>query len=333
MSKSILIVPEYGLRHIFWLIHGFNAMKSPDYEVVWTNKKLWPMGFGPCDDTQWVKHERYDKALSRLDDGGFDAVLFSDGTQIAHVTSGLRNRTVRIYLDSIDPSFIVSSCLRWADIYLKCQYQDSMPPMVGDDIMLEPYTGQIPIIPWPYCTSSWIDETWLENRPLEPSPSVHFHGWSWPPSRVEAVRAVRAVTRLTGGLYGREELPIDIDVPADLLWPRKDFATFIKDMISCRVALNVAGNGQMCFRMHEALQCGVCCVSQHMDVRWPGRPPENGVEWFECFTMDELAECCRYLVEAPEKCAEVGRAGRSYWESYCSPVVAAKRLVETLGWQ
>lgn len=331
--RSLLIVPEFQLRHPFWLLRGLVELaEEAQIEVCWTNRKWHPPAYGPGGLLPEDRLLPPDVAFTRLADGGFDCVLFSDGTQAAYLTRHLRN-TTKVFMDCSDPGWIQSGQLRWADLYLKCQYPARSALQMGDAISLVPYNGHAMVIPWPYCPNNWLQDAWLE-EPTPPTNTVFFCGWSWPQARFDTLKAVyEAGLPLRGGLYERPGILLNIPVPDGLCCPQMPFREYLAAMRASRLVLNATGNGQQCFRWVEAMWAGSCVVSRLVDVQFPGRDPIAGQEWFPCTSDAELVGVCRDLLDAPEVCETAGKAARSYFDQYLSPKAHARRLLGLLNWE
>ena len=272
----------------------------------------------------------YDEALIRLADGGFDAVVFSDGTTTGYSSKNLSN-TQKVYLDSADFGHVLSPILSFADIYLKCQHPSGRI-FSGDSVSLEPYSGHVPVIPWPYCPNQLMKPEWTENVSPMSQRRVFFHGWAWPAKRVEAVqKIVESKIPFHGGLYRRKEAPIvqviSPGLETNCIAPNE----YARQMVESQVVLNAVGNGQMCFRLVEAMSMGCCIVSTALEVTFPGRAPKSGIEWMVCDIKD-LPDVCNWLLDNPEKCIEMGKSARAYYENFLTPEYAAKRLIQILGW-
>jgi hypothetical protein len=331
MPRRLLIIPEYWLPHIFSMIRGFYdlGLDPDEVEVYWTNKKWQKDEFGISQDWEWPAYMPIEIAMKRCRESWFDAVVVTDGTLVGYL---LPKQMQRIMLDSADHRYVVSDYLYFADYYLKTQHPIGNI-LVGNSQDLSAKKPSIPVVPWPYCVSSEIEDS-AYTESIFSKPSVHFRGWGWPKKRVDFVKAIhQAGVPFTGGLYARKELVEKAPFPEDLRKERIGFREYLREMKQCQIALNPVGNGQMCFRTFEIFRAGLCCVSDRLDIRWPFPEPRHGVEWFVADSPEDAVQISRALLDNPEKCAEVGANARLFWERYCKPKHGARRLLQLLGWE
>lgn len=331
MPKRLLIIPEYWLPHVFSMIRGFHdlAFDSEKVEVYWTNKKWLKDSWGVSQEWEWPAYMPIEVAMQKCREAWFDAVVVTDGTMVGYL---LPRQMKRIMLDSADHRYVVSDYLYFSDMYLKTQHPIENI-LVGNAQDLSASKPNIPVVPWPYCVGSEIEDA-AYTEPVQQERRLHFRGWGWPKRRVDFVAACyEAGLPFCGGLYAREELVKRAPFPEELRKERVGFREYLAEMKRSQVALNPVGNGQMCFRTYEIFRAGLCCITDRLDIRWHCRPPKHGEEWFVADTPEEGVKMATALLDDPETCARVGANARKYWEQFCRPESGAKRLMQLLGWE
>ncbi|ADV64165.1 hypothetical protein Isop_3608 [Isosphaera pallida ATCC 43644] len=262
-----------------------------DAQLLWPTEYQWPPA------AKWLFHLKH--ALSRLIPVETAPIDQSDCEGVARVVLCPRGRNsqpraIMIFDYSDYADRINHSALKSSVVYFKFQYH----PDHADDPRIVP-GGYYPNSPWLY-------------RHLVP------------------LRALRDRQQWRFDVHGRFGLRYRADLrrrAIDLLTHQNRFRyeggaklirhyEFLEELAVSKVAIDLPGNGDLCFRLIDQLALGVTVVRPRSPVRLP-EPLVNGVHVVECAEDgSDLVETCARLLEDEPTRQRIGQAAREYHDRF-----------------
>lgn len=299
------------------LIHSFSEKLKTFH---WTGKKFYRLDFLPRTKEEESSYKHESEALTLLQDGYYDFVIYSEGSSYIYLSSHLK--TKKVFLDSSDLSRIPRSYWENSDLYFKAQ-------LPKKDIVVKNNNEEGYLVDsylydklYPFClgTSFKFNVNSYNNNNC--NYDLFFLGSAWPRKRVEIISQIKNHPEINffGGLFNRSDLEFNCVFPDSLACKKMSPEDHLYAMLSSKMCLNIEGNGKNCFRQYEILNLRKCLVTQRHDHFWGFEEPVDKVH---CLFYDN--DIIEVIKNYDEKIAE---NGFRFYQDYCTPDKITENLLK-----
>jgi len=319
------------------MIYYFASFLGPN-QFHWTGKRFYNRFFLPFHELEEASHIDTPVALTNLQNGFYDNVIYPDQSTYIYLSSQLvSKKTRRIMVDSSDSNLIPRWYLENSELYFKSQLKktdlitqnksDLNPRNISDEERKK-------IFPFSLTPSFKIlNYSLIERMNTRKNFDVFFNGSAWPQRRVSLVSQIKEHPEINffGGLYNRNDLKFNNVIPDSLRFKQISYEDFMMSISSSKIGLNIEGNGKNCFRQFEILEAGEFLLTQKHENFFGIKEP---VDKKHCVFFKEdgsdLIELIKYYLEHEQEREEIAKSGKRFFEDNCHPKVLTKYILDTM---
>jgi hypothetical protein len=337
---KLLLVNEYHNIVTQSLIYYLSELLGPE-NFNWTGKKNYRLDFLPLKSIEQKSLRSEPKALTDLQSGKYDFVIFSEGTTHLFTSSHLPLiGTKRVVLDCNDSSFLPRFYWENSEIYFKAQmskydiYIRNSSDEPENFYKLDDEFRGNKIFPFSLVPSFKVSNFPTTGRNTgQKNYDVYFCGSAWPRSRVKMINMIKSHPEINffGGLFNRDDLNFNCVFPDNLRFNKISTEDNIYATYSSKISINMEGNGKNCFRQFEILYLNCPLLTQKHDHYWGIKDP---VDKKHCIFFEEdgsdLINKIRYYLNNEEELSEISENGHEFFNQYYHPKALSEYLISIL---
>ena len=334
---KILALNEWYNPVLQNLIYYFASFIGP-HNFHWTGKRNYAKLFLPIHEIEESSHVQPPVALTNLQNGYYDYVIYVDQTTYMFLSSHLPEKgTKRVMIDSSDGNIIPRWYLENSELYFKSQLKkedlmvsnktDPKPKNISDE-------EQKRIFPFSLTPSfKALNSSFIEKRNMRKNYDVFFNGSAWPQKRVSLISEIKNHPEINffGGLYNRTDLNFNNVIPDSIMFKAMSYDNFMMAISSSKICLNIEGNGKNCFRQFEILESEEFLLTQeHENFFGIKEPIDKKHAVFFKKDGSNLIDLIKYYLENEEERKEIAKNGKQFFEENCHPKVLAKYILDIM---
>ncbi len=320
------------------LIYYFASFLGPN-DFNWTGKRYYNKYFLPIHELEESSHLDPPAALTNLQNGHYDYVIYSDQTTYLYLSNHLiKKGTKRVMIDAYDWNIIPRWILENSEIYFKAQLKKDSNWIVKNKKDLKPKEinegVKKNIFPFSLTPSfKVLNSSFSEKRNTVKNFDVFFSGSAWPQKRISLVSKIKSHPEINffGGLYNRSDLKFNNVIPDSLRFSNMSHENFMMALSSSKINLNIEGNGKNCFRQFEILNLGEFLLTQEYENFFGIKEPVNKKH---CVFFKEdgsdLIELIKYYLEHEDEREEIAKNGKKFFEENCHPRALVKYMLDIM---
>ena len=330
---KILLLNEWHNPTIQNLIHYFACNLGPS-NFNWTGKRWYRKDFLPLSEMEESSLVPEPEALTALQDGEYDWVIFSDSSVLIYLSSHLpSSRTRRILIDTSDSNLVPKLYHDNCEIYFKSQFTKNALLLGGKNVAVKTMEDQKKMRRFCLSPSTKIcQEERFSN--FKKNFDVFFNGSAWPRDRSLLLNLIKSDQSISffGGLYNRPDLPFNSVVSDSLRFKMMNQTENIQAMSSSKICLSMKGNGNNCLRQYEILNLGLFLMVQETQDHFGHVDPEDGKHcvFFKEDGSDLLEKIHHYLDHEDER-DEIAKNGKIFFDKHYHPDSMVKYILDVVG--
>lgn len=336
---KILLINEWYNIVTQNLIFYLASILGPS-QFQWTGKRWYRKDYLPFHELEELSLLSEPDAFTKLQNGEYDFVLYSEGTTSLYLSSHLKQKnTKRVVLDCSDSDIIPRYYWENADIYFKSQLskkgifiqnKSDNKPIKINKATSPKYSHLYPL---PLTPSFKVSSTKIFDDVSTKNHDVFFAGSAWPQDRAKLISIVQSCPEINffGGLHNRGDLEFNCVVPDSLKFKRMNFADYFYSVRSSKINLNIIGNGKNCFRQYEIMCLGGTLLTQKHNNYWGHIEPENEKHCiFYKEDGSDLIDIIKYYLKYEEKAKQIAKNGQDFFNKNYHPNILAQRIINIL---
>jgi len=334
---KILLLNEHINPTVQNLIHYFSIKLGPN-QFNWTGKRWYRESFLPFSEMEEISCVSEPIALTRLQDGYYDYVIFSDSSLFVFISSHLKSKTKRVIIDSIDSSLIPEYYWNNCEIYFKSQFKEntiiSNINIKGNQKNIKSSDLNKKLYPFCLLTSFKINNDLYKTHCEENRENidVYFSGSAWPKDRIKYISMLKQWPDINffGGLYNRKDLSFNVAFPDNIKCREFNMIEYINLLKSSKINISLRGNGGNCIRQFEILYLGGFLLVQKTENKFAYIEPEDKKHCVFFNNESDLKEKIMYYLINKEERKEIAKNGKEFFDEYYNPRVLVNYILEVL---